>query len=138
VGASRIESDEQALRVLVDPSFDPKTTVILSSGSPLSPSADFSGSCSIEELIPDRVRLKASLSSPGVLLLVDTYDPGWHVRVDRKEAPLLRANLAFRAVALPAGSHEVELLYRPSSVAIGSAISLATLLLGVLAAFKLR
>ena len=41
-----------------------------------------------------------------------------------------RANGAFRAVRLEAGRHLVEMVYRPSSVVAGAAVSAAGLLMG--------
>jgi len=46
--------------------------------------------------------------------------------IDGRPTPALRANLAFTAVAVPAGDHDVELRYRPSSFYLGSLISGAT------------
>jgi uncharacterized membrane protein YfhO len=56
-------------------------------------------------------------------VVADTYDPGWKATVDGRDAPLLRANLAFRAVPVDAGRHTVEMRYRPAAVVIGLAIS---------------
>ena len=61
-------------------------------------------------------------------MVADSYDPGWQVRVDGRPAPLLRADMAFRAVALSAGRHVVEMVYRPrwTLAAVGvTAVSLA-------------
>jgi uncharacterized membrane protein YfhO len=84
----------------------------------------------LEELTSDRVRARASLATPGYLVLVDAFDPGWRVSLDGRPAPLLRANVAFRGVSLPAGTHEVEFLYRPWSVEWGIAFSIASFLVG--------
>jgi uncharacterized membrane protein YfhO len=85
------------------------------------------GSSRIVDDRPDRVRVEATLSEPGYLVLLDSFDPGWQVTVDGRAAPLLRANVAFRAVALAAGTHAVEFLYRPASLERGIALSLLTL-----------
>jgi uncharacterized membrane protein YfhO len=77
---------------------------------------------------PERVIIEADLASEGYLILTDTYYPGWRARVDGKESPIMRANLLFRAISLPAGQHEVEFSYEPASSKIGAAVSLATLL----------
>ena len=63
------------------------------------------------------------MSAPGHLVLVDTFDPGWRAAVDGKPTTLLRANVAFQAVPVPAGTHRVELVYRPPSVMWGVLIT---------------
>jgi uncharacterized membrane protein YfhO len=60
-------------------------------------------------------------------VLADAYDPGWRASVDGERAALLRANVAFRAVAVPQGRHVVELVYRPRAVVLGLGESLAAL-----------
>jgi MYXO-CTERM domain-containing protein len=71
------------------------------------------------------VRIEAELDAPGFVVFVSTHDPGWQATVDGAPAPLLRANLAFCAVAVPAGRHVVELVYRPSAVLWSAAASAA-------------
>ena len=41
---------------------------------------------------------------------------GASTQIDGEPATLLRADLLFRGVALPAGEHTVELTYRPAKV----------------------
>jgi uncharacterized membrane protein YfhO len=71
----------------------------------------------------DRQRLEATSSRSAVLVLADAHDPGWRASVDGKPATLLRANVAFRAVPVPAGRHTVELVYRPRRLLLGLAVS---------------
>ncbi len=71
-----------------------------------------------------------------LLVVSDAYYPGWQAEVDGRAAPVLRANLMFRAVPVPAGEHEVTMRYAPASWRAGLIISVATciLLLAALAA----
>ncbi len=131
VGGARVASGEAARRLLVDPGLDLRREVVLASGS--SSPASLPGTSRVTDLRADRVRLHASLGAPGYVVLVDTYDPGWRARIDGADAPVLRANEAFRAVRLPAGEHDVEMIYRPPSVRLGLGISAAALGLGLLA-----
>jgi uncharacterized membrane protein YfhO len=85
----------------------------------------------IVTLLPDRLVADVQLSQPGYLVTTDGYDPGWKASVDGRPASLLRANVAFRAVPVPAGTHRVEQVYRPRSVSAGLAISGLALLAGV-------
>ncbi|PYQ16308.1 MAG: hypothetical protein DMF79_18775, partial [Acidobacteria bacterium] len=120
-------------RLLVDPAFDPRHEVVLASGLPSPGGGSVPGTSQVTDLRADRVRLHARLRSPGYVVLVDTYDPGWRARIDGVAAPVLRANETFRAVALPAGEHNVEMIYRPPSVLRGLAITAAAVGLGLLA-----
>jgi hypothetical protein len=66
-----------------------------------------------------------ALERPGVLVVTDTWFPGWRAEVDGAPAPLLVANGYQRGVALGPGRHRVELAYRPASFTIGLAVSCA-------------
>jgi hypothetical protein len=122
--AERLDGIE-ALRRLAAPGFDASATVILADGDPGARPAGPAGQVEVEELAPDRVRLEARLDEPGFVVLLDSHDPGWRVSVDGQPAELLRANVAFRAVAVPAGEHAVEFVYRPASLRAGLALSCA-------------
>ena len=72
-------------------------------------------------------------AQPGFLFLADQYFPGWSAQVNGSAAEIVRANVAFRAVEVPAGDSEVVFTYRPLSVRLGALISLLTLVaMGVL------
>ena len=73
----------------------------------------------------DGVEVEAELDEPGVLVLVEAYDPGWRALVDGRPAPVLRANVLFRGVRLAAGRHRVRFEYRPRSAGLGLGLSLA-------------
>lgn len=73
----------------------------------------------------ERVVLETDRSTPGWLVAAIAHFPGWRARVDGADAPLLRANYAFTAVAVPAGRARVELVYEPASFEIGRLASLA-------------
>ena len=54
---------------------------------------------------------------------------GLRAYVDGEQVPLLQADTMFSAVAVEAGTHEIELRYRTPGLAAGAAISAAALLL---------
>lgn len=79
----------------------------------------------IVEEADERLVLETERTTPGWLVTAMAHFPGWHARVDGVETPLLRANYAFSAVAVPAGRARVELEYAPRSFEIGRLASLA-------------
>jgi hypothetical protein len=63
----------------------------------------------------------------GQLVLLDAFYPGWRAEVDGRPTPIRPANVAFRAVVVGPGRHEVRFTYRPASVVVGGAISITAL-----------
>ncbi|MBI4055129.1 MAG: hypothetical protein HY402_03235, partial [Elusimicrobia bacterium] len=49
----------------------------------------------------------------GFLFLSDNHFPGWKAFLDGKPAPILPSWIAFRAVAVPAGTHDIRFIYEP-------------------------
>jgi hypothetical protein len=76
---------------------------------------------------PQKVELTATLSRPGLVILADVYYPGWRLRIDGKDAPILRANRMMRAAAVAAGTHHLVYWYDPTSFWIGCRLSAAGL-----------
>ncbi|HXK08012.1 MAG TPA: YfhO family protein [Vicinamibacteria bacterium] len=131
VGGARVApGPEASLRAVTAAGFDLRREVVLDSGSPRAAPEGFVGRSRIVESRPDRVRFVAEASHPGFAVLVDAYDPGWRATVDGSPAAVERANVDFRAVAVPAGEHVVELTYRPPSVALGLVLAAATVVAG--------
>jgi hypothetical protein len=62
------------------------------------------------------VAIDVQASEAGVLVLHDIFYPGWEALVDGERQPVLRANLLFRGVEVPAGRHRVEFQFRPISI----------------------
>lgn len=79
----------------------------------------------------DRLRFELDLPAAGWLVVNDLWAPAWQARVDGRPAPVERANLLFRAVAVPAGRHAVELACRPRGLVAALLVSLAAASLGL-------
>ncbi len=65
------------------------------------------------------------VTTPGntLLFLTDTYDKGWKAKIDGKATEIYRADVAFRAVIVPEGKHEIIFSYEPFSFVLGAWIS---------------
>jgi hypothetical protein len=117
------------LKRIADGDVDPYTTVILNQEVSLPAVDELDGRARIISYENQSVVIQAALRSPGILVLTDSYYPGWKAYVNDKEVKIYRANLLFRAVSLPAGDHVVRFRYEPASFKIGLAISAVTLVL---------
>ncbi|MFQ5887593.1 MAG: YfhO family protein, partial [Candidatus Hydrothermarchaeales archaeon] len=128
VAREAVEKDpEKILDRLSSRDFDPLKSVILEKSLSIPAKKEFHAKAKIIRYANQEVAIQASLNSSGVLVLTDSFYPGWQVYVDGKEKEMLRANFLFRGVPLSAGEHLVEFRYRPRSFSIGLIISLVTL-----------
>jgi hypothetical protein len=106
---------------------DFRRTVLLTTDDPLPPAAGPVGAARVVEHRPNRVVVRVDGGGGGYLVLADVWYPGWVCRIDGQEVPVYRADHAFRAVALPAGSAEVVFSFEPRSYRVGWWVSCAAL-----------
>jgi hypothetical protein len=76
---------------------------------------------------PNHVVIETDSDAPGYVVLTDPWYPGWTCTVDGQAATLHRANYAFRAVAVRAGTHRVRFDFAPVSYQRGRLISTVAL-----------
>ncbi|MGA7385325.1 MAG: hypothetical protein WBW81_11725, partial [Methylocella sp.] len=62
------------------------------------------------------VEIAVDAPKAGIVVLHDLFYPGWEVRVDGHEEPVLHANLLFRGVEVPSGHHLVAFSFHPLSL----------------------
>ncbi|MEW4569120.1 hypothetical protein AB1L88_14745 [Tautonia sp. JC769] len=80
-----------------------------------------------EQTHPDRVVIRVTTEAPGLLVVADTWMPGWRATVNGRAVPIDRGDHAFRVVALPEpGRIEVEMTYRAPGLMAGGIISSGT------------
>jgi hypothetical protein len=130
VDGVRVLREPDSYAVLTDAAFDPLREVILPEGAPRAAAPGFRARVRLVERSLDRVVLDAELSGTGHVVLLDGFADGWQARVDGSPAPVIRANVAFRAVPVPGGTHRVVLAYRPREVFLGAGLSAAAALVG--------
>src|SRR5437899_77186 len=121
VARARCANDQDALRLIRDAEVDLRHEVVLSGCLTPPPGVAELGVAHVAFTVDeaDRVRLTTDSDGPAWLVLSDTWFPGWQARVDGVPQPVGRADYAFRAVALGAGRHDVEMTYAPRSVRDG-------------------
>ncbi len=122
------ESTPAALTLLEQPDFDLLRTVVLHDNAALANASqsESTGMVQVVSETPSAIHLRVDRATPGWLVALQAFYPGWKARVNGQIADLRRANVAFTAVPLGAGTSDVELVYDPLSVKIGALVSLLT------------
>jgi len=78
-----------------------------------------------DELGPDRHLVKVKLARPALVMISESFYPGWTVEVDGSRKPMKLVEGTFQAVSVPAGEHELEFVYRePSYFMMGRVVSI--------------
>lgn len=132
-------TDALFARMLED-TFDPSTTAITESAPPTAPSgssAQTIGTATIREHTPQRVVIDCDASADAVLVLADTFYPGWHATIDGQAGAIYPVYHCYRGVTISAGKHVVEFTYRPTSLRLGLAASAAALVLSAAVAVRI-
>ncbi len=83
-------------------------------GAPQLPAADMQGAqVEVTAYEATRVTLRVNAPAPAYLVLADAWYPGWAAVVNGEATPIYRANIMFRAVAVPAGESQVAFQFEP-------------------------
>src|SRR6266446_7067473 len=128
-GIEVLQAVDTQLERLRDMAFDPKRSLILSPHT-LSlvsgelPHLPFQSRVELLKSGVNELALRAQTSEPAVLVLSQTYYPGWKATVDNNEVPVFAANMTLTGLALPAGEHEVRVVLRPVSFRIGAVLTI--------------
>lgn len=111
---------EAALAWMRDPAFDPLTMAAVHDNTPGYPVRDMPTTTSQTRVsfvhytdTHIRLALDPPLAQGGWLMLAEGYAPGWTAYLDSFPLEVVRANVMFRAVYVPAGSSWVTLTYQP-------------------------
>ncbi|MFM9105636.1 MAG: YfhO family protein, partial [Chloroflexota bacterium] len=121
-----VASQAEAIASMRDLALDMRETAVVE-GDPAelshlaTPAPDQAppGDASIVDYGPSHVGIETRADNPALLILTDLYYPGWSATIDGKPAPIHAVDLAFRGVAVPAGTHRVDFTYAPGSFRVG-------------------
>lgn len=130
--------DSDIMNALRNMSFDWRSSVVISGQNHTVQYPSSENNVRIVKYEPAYIKILVNMTQPGFLVLSDSYYPGWNAYINGNRTEILRANYAFRAVALPNGENVVEFKYEPLSFYVGGLISLIGLLILIIAMQKSR
>ena len=136
----RVDDEDAAFRYLrqrvrpqrdvnTSPAFDPRTEAVVESSRSLRAAR---GECSgasddvaVTGYTSNSVKLRVDAECAGLLVLPDTYFPGWSATVNGRERQVLATDGAFRGVLVPRGASTVEFHYEPSQFPLGVGLAVS-------------
>jgi hypothetical protein len=106
------------------------------------PDGSSPGNTAVREYTPGHVVVEVDAKRPALLVVAESYYPGWKATLDDAPVDILRANYLSQGVIVPEGTHRIELRYEPDSFRYGAIVSVLILLgivgLGVLLGYRGR
>jgi len=103
------------------PDADPQRVVLLEqepeAGVPEGP-ATASAEVRLKRYRNTEIEIEVEAAKPGFVVLNDIWHPWWRAELDGQEVEILKANVLFRAVQVPAGAHKIRFSFHPLDGAI--------------------
>lgn len=80
----------------------------------------------IKKLSANTIECLVQKTTPGLLVFLQNAYPGWKVFIDGKETAILKTNICFMGVNIPAGKHKIVFSYYPEGIVYAWYVSLLT------------
>src|SRR5574344_2752103 len=85
---------------------------------------DSTASVKLNTYSPKELTYTSNAKNDGTVVFSEIYYPyGWKAFVDGKDADIFRVNYLLRAINVPAGTHQISMIFEPDSVKKGNTMS---------------
>lgn len=140
---TRLAKDiDEACRVMTQQSYDPRKTACVESPEALLPEQKnvTYEDVKVEFSRPDvnSVEIKLVNKTEGLLVVSETFFPGWTCTDNGKEVTIYKANGVMRGLKLSPGSHDLKMTYLPAGLKVGFILWAIGILLAVFLLMKMR
>jgi hypothetical protein len=111
---------------MADEKFDPRSAVLLAGGpSPgLAACPASNDDVQLPYHAPNHLRITVTMQCRGMVIVTDTWFPGWRAWVDGKPVSIEQADGGVRGIVVEGGSHVIEMRYLPASILIGALMTI--------------
>lgn len=113
-----------------------RNTVITDRWIDLPPATNGVESVNVLHYEPSSIELEVKAASPSALVAAESFYPGWRAWIDGTETGIFRADIAFRGIVVPAGTHTVRMQFEPGIFPASLAVSGVGLLVLALLTFR--
>lgn len=122
-----VSTVEQAVKVMESDAFNPGKTVLVEADDARTNSHNSTVVVNSQEDGPYTFQI-IDAQKGDILVITETYYPGWHLLVDGVETPNFPVNIKHIGTELSAGDHRVSAYYLPDSFMRGAWISIVSLI----------
>lgn len=132
---------DSILGMIAAPSFDVRKKAVVESPFDVQGvnTCSDQGVSKIVEYSPGRMEVTTEHRCPSLLVISETYYPGWKVRIDEKvPEDAVKVNYLFMGALLPPGAHSVHFEFDPKSLRVGLLVSSVALICGTVLALFVR
>ena len=103
------------------------------------PAGAAAGQVTVLEYVSGHIRLAVQAARPSLLVVGESWYPGWRAQLNGQEAAVLHANYLSQGLVVPVGNSQIVLDYVPAALQYGLLISgLALLASGILTLWAYR
>ncbi|MFB6247294.1 MAG: YfhO family protein, partial [Salinibacter sp.] len=122
-----IENPRKTWARLRSPSFDPRSTALLSEpiDAPVTPiDSGSTAEVTLESYTPPEIRWTVETDAPRLFVASEVYYPaGWSAYLDGEKVPIHRVDYLLRGVHVPEGEHTLVMRFEPAAHRYGTWIS---------------
>lgn len=118
----------EIIGILISDDFDPQKEVILEEPLKIELSKNESSDniVNIEEYKSNKITIKVLTAVDSILVIADSYYPGWNASINNEKTKIYPANINSRAIFVPRGNHTITFNYVPKRLYASILISITS------------
>lgn len=122
------------LKMLLDKNVDIDNTAILESKNLEIRGEGIRTTLELSEISSGHFQVRGKIPRDSVVVLTNTFYPGWKAYLNGKTQDIYPINYTFMGIKINKNTDQIDLLYDPKSLKIGTTISLVSILIALLIA----
>jgi hypothetical protein len=119
-----VKNEDEALKVISSKSFNPATMVVIEGSLAKKILEQSTSEIKLIKDTDEELIIEVKNNKEGILVVGDSFYPGWQAFIDDKQTKIYPANINQRAIFINAGNHQVRLHFISQSFEIGKRISI--------------
>jgi hypothetical protein len=123
-----VKDENDLRRAISDPSTDFASTAVMLNQTVSLEQCPATEAVTVLRPNTDTLIAQANAGCRGLLVVSDTFYPGWRAYVDGRLHTIVEVFGALRGVVVDGGNHRIEMRYQPASVYLGALFTLAGLI----------